>query len=183
MLNIKTTALPLLIALAASPMAIAEFYLGGKLGNVEWEDGNQAESFDFLVGYQFSEFWAGEVAYTHLGDFDTQQFNTKIEGASYSLVGLLPLDDTFTLKASVGYFDYSVDLTNRGQNFLEAQDGDFIYSLGVNMYLADNTTLSLEYRAIPLHFDLHYKNSSNSSNLQNQSETADNLCLGINLYF
>lgn len=173
----------LALCLAASPWALADFYIGGKVGSTEWDDGKTGISTDVLAGYQFSEFLAAEIAYTNLGDFNEGIFTTSVVGASYSLVGLLPLDDTFTLKAAAGYFDYTVDTSKGGQTFISADAGDFIYSLGLNMHLVDNIAISLEYRATPLSFSTY--RTANPSDIinPNQKENADNLLLGIVVNF
>ncbi len=179
----------LLAACTSANVVFADFYAGGQTGSVTWDDNNTAVSFDVYGGYQFSEFLAAEIAYTDLGSFDDNNagdtFTTSVAGASYSLVGLLPLDDTFTLKGKVSYFDYSIDRERNGKASSKAEAGNVTYSAGIDMNIADNINVSLEYRFIPLEFNL-YSNVDSAPKQEishNQTESADNLSLGLNIAF
>lgn len=177
----------LCLALGLSGSCFAEFYAGGSVGQSQWDDvgDSKGTSFDIFGGFQFSEFLAAEIAYTDAGSFKHEYlgdtFGTEIVGANYSLVVLLPLDDSITLKGKISYLDYTLDREIDGESQYKIQDGAVNYSLGIDINLVDNLYFDIEYRYYPLEFTLP-RDIAGPVN-RDVEIAADNVSLGLRFTF
>ncbi|HMW49858.1 MAG TPA: porin family protein [Cellvibrionaceae bacterium] len=145
-------------AIICSP-CFAEFYAGGSVGLSQWDDAPKSEgtAYEIYGGYQFSEFFAAEIALTDPGSFDyspsyNETFGTDISGANYSLVLSLPLSDAYGLYAKIGLLDYEVERSYNDRTQAKIRNQDLNYALGFQLNAVDNVWVTFDYRYYPLTF-------------------------------
>lgn len=145
-------------ALISSP-CFAEFYAGGSVGLSKWDDEPKSEgtAYEIYGGFQFSEFFAAEIALTDPGSFDYSpgynlNFGTDISGANYSLVLSYPLSDAYGLYAKIGLLDYEVERSVNDRTVGKVRDQDVNYALGFQLNAVDNLWVTFDYRYYPLSF-------------------------------
>jgi OOP family OmpA-OmpF porin len=81
-------------------------YVGAKLGTVNYGYGNISNNsqagFGLLGGYAFNKNFAVEVEYDNLGGFESYDGNIKGSSFGFSGVGILPLNQQFSLFGKLG---------------------------------------------------------------------------------
>lgn len=105
----KKTVIGVLISAFIATPAIASdagFYIGAKLGSVNYGYGNVSNNsqagFGLLGGYAINENIAIEAEYDSLGGFDSNSGTIKGSSFGFSGVGSLPLNQQFSLFGKIG---------------------------------------------------------------------------------
>lgn len=161
-----------LLGLLASTSAFAEihpgFYVGGGVGeaSVKIDDSGFDESdsaFKVFAGYNFNPYLAVEAAYFDGGTaehvsasrFVGGSIEVSTSGLNLSVLGRLPLNDTFSLHARVGIASYDVDTeifaySPVSQERFEDSDSseDLSYGVGAAFNLTSSFELRAEYEAV-----------------------------------
>ncbi len=102
-------ALILCTAFATSAFAADQgFYVGANVGQSSTDtfalSTKTGTSFSVLAGYQFMKYVAAEVQYNDFGSpTDVGGTSVKINGYSAAAVGILPINDQWSLMAKLGY--------------------------------------------------------------------------------
>jgi len=134
----------LMSACIAAPAIAAEAYIGLNAGQnkMDFSGVKESTAFSIFGGYSFNEYIAGELAYTDFGKADTNVAGATIKGnaASLGVVGSLPLTNSFSLFAKLGYASTKVEDTS----FSETKD-DVTYGIGAQYNLLRNVGLRLGY--------------------------------------
>lgn len=118
----KVFAVALLSTVFASPVIAAEkgFYVGANLGQAK-ASGNLVSglttshsdtSMGILGGYQFNRNLAAEVQYVDLGKLAEGGASTKTSGMAFSVVGILPINEMFSVFGKLGVSNTSVEISN-----------------------------------------------------------------------
>lgn len=146
-------------AVLASAPCFADFYAGGAVGLSTWDDAPKSEgtAFEIYGGYQFSEFFSAEIAYTDPGSFDYspaygETYSTDISGVNYSLVVSIPLADAYGLYAKIGLLDYDIERSLNNYTLGNINEQDFNYALGAELNATDNLWVTFDYHYYPLKF-------------------------------
>ncbi len=119
--------------LQAGAVSAEDFYLGGKLGGYDVEEGfvdiNEL-ALGAYFGYRFNEYVSVEAEYVNL--FEDSTFGVDVDGDLWavSVRPTLPLDDEWELyaKAGWGWLDVEAD---GGFVSTSGTDDDFIWGLGI----------------------------------------------------
>jgi OOP family OmpA-OmpF porin len=154
----KTIAAIALAVVALSPLAAsadAPWYLGAGGGQAEFDVGgfdDTATSWKLFGGYQFHDSFAAEIGYLDSGEakesFAGQSLAVSADGATASLVGMLPIGEQFSLHARLGMFFWDVEATvDDGVSTMTFSDSgeDLYYGVGAGMKLGETAGLRLEY--------------------------------------
>lgn len=119
----KVFAVALLSTVFASPAIAAEkgFYVGANLGQAKASgnlvDGMTTSHSDnfmgILGGYQFNRNLAAEVQYVDFGKLVAQSgASAKTSGVAFSAVGILPINEMFSVFGKLGVSNTSVEISN-----------------------------------------------------------------------
>lgn len=145
-------------ALVSAP-CFADFYAGGAVGLSTWDDTPKSEgtAYELFGGYQFSEMFRVEIAYTDPGSFDYsptygETYSTDISGINYSLVLSLPLADAYGLYAKIGLLDYEIERSLNDYRLTKISEQDLNYALGFELNAVDNVWVTFDYHYYPLKF-------------------------------
>ncbi len=122
-----------IIALQAGAATAENFYVGGKLGGYDVDQGivdiNELAAGGYF-GYRFNEYVSVEAEYVHL--FEDSAFGADIDGDlwAFSVRPTLPLSEDWELyaKAGWGWLDVEVDGGFFGSE--SDTDNDFVWGLG-----------------------------------------------------
>jgi Outer membrane protein beta-barrel domain len=156
-----------MIGLLAGASAYAEqapgFYVGAGIGDatVEVDDVDFDASdtaFKVFGGYSFNQYFAVELTYFDGGspseDFSEFGVNgsveAEIDGLNASMVGRIPVGDSFSLFGKLGFASYDVTATARAGNVSASEDGsdeDISYGIGAAMGFGQ-FEVRAEYEAI-----------------------------------
>lgn len=105
------------------------------------------------VGYEFNRNWAMELGYTSFGTiFDSKDnaftVSQDSRAITLSVIGLVPLGDSWGIYARAGYARYKTDGSGSVQGVaVRDSDGNTpMYGLGVKVNLNENFALRLEYQ-------------------------------------
>jgi OOP family OmpA-OmpF porin len=156
-----------MLGLLAGATAYAEqapgFYAGVGIGEatIEVDDVDFDASdtaFKVFGGYSFNENFAVELTYFD-GGSPNENFefagiggsvDAEVDGLNASVVGRIPVGDTFSLFAKLGFASYDVKVTARAAGFSESADGsdeDISYGLGAALGFG-SFEVRAEYEAI-----------------------------------
>lgn len=154
----KTIAALALAVVGLSPLAAAAdgpWYAGAGAGQSEFDIGgfdDTATSWKIFGGYQFHDSFAVEIGYLDTGEaeesFAGETLTISADGATASLVGVLPIGEQFSLHARLGMFfwDVEAELDDGVTAFTASDSGeDLYYGVGAGMKLGENAGLRLEY--------------------------------------
>lgn len=154
----KTIAALALAVVGLSPLAAsadAPWYLGAGGGQSEFDIGgfdDSATGWKFFGGYQFHDSFAVEIGYLDTGEaedsFAGETLTVSADGATASLVGMLPIGEQFSLHARLGMFFWDVEAKfDDGFTTFTASDSgeDLYYGVGAGMKLGETAGLRLEY--------------------------------------
>lgn len=156
------------IGILAGASAYAEqgpgFYLGAgvsqasvKIDDVDFNDSDNG--FKVLIGYNFNKNFGAEVTYFD-GGAPSENYDVgfgppvKVEvaftGANVSLVGKIPVNETFGVFGKVGYASYKAKVTGSSGGFSSSEsvdDEDVSYGGGLSLSFGQFDLLG-EYEAI-----------------------------------
>lgn len=168
--SIATTVLVLSGLVAASQTPAQGFYLGGSVGQSDFDDSNAVPDlitsgtvdgtdtgYKIFGGYQFNQNFGVELAYVDLGKatYSGTFFGApvtggtvKTSGFNISAVGTLPLGSSFALFGKVGAFAWEAKAndTTGGVSFSGKEDGtDLSYGLGASYNFTKNVGVRAEW--------------------------------------
>jgi predicted porin len=118
---------------AAAPTA---FYGGVDVGSTKIDDLDTKASFGGFLGYGFNPFFAVEVGYRQLGNYDVyvgngQSVDLKAKQTHVSLVGTYPLSPQIDVYGRLGYNKLRAEA--KYGNFSYGEDTDkALYGIGLN---------------------------------------------------
>lgn len=143
-------------------LSLSAYYGGYKSRGGEFEDEN--DLYEVGIGYRFLPFLGVEVGYTDLGKFGGDVASAELDGYSASLVGTLPLTDSFKVYGEVGQFFSTTEVSVL--DFDESYDDEtMFYGVGVGFKVADPLWINVEYQ--------RYKVEVNDSNWPVQIDDED----------
>jgi len=141
-----------MISLILSGSAWAEgFYVGGGAILTQIEEDSSGFDFDdnafgwrVLGGYEINENFAVEASYFDAGQAEDSILGTDIEvefdGFTVSGLGMLPLNDAWTVFGKLGYYDADAKVSALGSSASDSDSG-FTLGGGVRFDLNDNLSL------------------------------------------
>jgi OOP family OmpA-OmpF porin len=164
------TAVLILSGLVAASQASAQgFYIGGSVGQSDFDDSNTTglitsgavdgkdTGYKIFGGYQFNQYIGVELAYVDLGQASYSGFSgaapvtggtVKTSGLNISAVGTLPLSSGFALFGKAGLYVWEAkanDVTG-GVPFSEKQDGtDLSLGIGASYDFTKNFAIRAEW--------------------------------------
>lgn len=146
-----TVAVAAVLAVFTCSSYAASFYVGGAVGqsDVEISGYDKAAGSQAFVGISLSQNFAGEFAYTYLGQFDLSgASNTYVEvdGFEVTAVGKLPVSDRISFFGEAGFYSWNVDAVLFGTNFGSDDGTDLTYGVGMDVGLTDALELLIEYQ-------------------------------------
>ncbi|GLS25661.1 porin family protein [Marinibactrum halimedae] len=150
------------IAMATSITHAEGMYFGLSAGqsSIDISEFDDETSFTLSLGKKFSDYFAVEVAYSDLGEFEAsfsdenfeEEAQIDVRLINLSAVGILPLSDSFELfaKAGVTHWRTSLDSRSIDGNFMSSIEidnsgSDLSLGAGATAHLSDNFSLSFEY--------------------------------------
>jgi OmpA-OmpF porin, OOP family len=143
-------------------LSFSAYYGGYKSRGGEFEDEN--DLYEVGVGYRFLPFLGVEVSYIDLGEFGGELASADIDGYSASLVGTLPLTESFKIYGEAGQFFSNTEV--RVIDFNESFDDETLfYGVGVSFRVAEPLWINAEYQ--------RYKVEVNDSNWPVQFDDED----------
>ena len=147
-----------LAAVGLTPLAASAdgpWYVGAGAGQSDFDIGgfdDTGTSWKVFGGYQFHDSFAVEIGYLDTGEaketFAGESLAISADGATASLVGMLPIGEQFSLHARLGMFFWDVEAKfDDGFTSFTASDSgeDLYYGVGAGMKLGENAGLRLEY--------------------------------------
>lgn len=105
----------LMTTVISSPAIASDFYVGAKLGPVNYNysnvDKNGQMGYGIFGGYQINPMFSVELEYASLGGFDT--ISRQYTGSSFGVngVGTLPLSEQFSLLGKIGIAGTNISAT------------------------------------------------------------------------
>jgi OOP family OmpA-OmpF porin len=146
------------LAIAATTVSAADapgFYIGAGIGEAvlefdDFDDGDTAVK--VFGGYSINESFAVELSYTDGGTAEESSFSRDLKVdttiVNLSLVGALPLIDTFSLFGKIGYASIDVEVESTG--FFDVISADateeaLSYGAGVVFNVRDTWGIRAEY--------------------------------------
>jgi len=155
---------------AASAAPAQGFYIGGSVGQSDFDDSNvipdlitsgsvdgSDTGFKIFGGYQFSPYFGLELSWVDLGKasysgrfgaLNVTGGTLETSGLNFSAVGTLPLGSNFALFGKVGFFAWesnASDVTG-GLPFYGTEDGsDVSYGIGASFNFTRNLSLRAEW--------------------------------------
>jgi len=153
------------LATAATPSLANHFYIGGSLGNPDFKDAcgdfancdDNDTGYKLFAGYKFSKNFALEGFYTDLGEVsvtETESGNTirltaKADGIGLAAVGILPINDSFSIFAKAGFYHWDIDGKGTGNNEtneeMESDGTDFTFGLGASYAFNESIAVRAEW--------------------------------------
>lgn len=128
-------------AMTMSAGAIAQqqqsgFYVGGDIGNVDFEDEDDT-GFRVSAGYQFNRNFAAEVGYVSLFDKRISGANLEVDGFELVGVGKMPLANNFSVYGKLGFLMWDAKASAFGIS--DSEDGtDLTYGIGLQYDVSRN---------------------------------------------
>jgi OOP family OmpA-OmpF porin len=134
-------------------------------GSPVTESDDRSTSWAFKAGYRFHRYFAVEVGYTNLGDFDTtigqscfgmqlqictpiQRMRTSIDGFSVDAIGVLPVSRHVELMGKVGGFhrtaSFSLLDVPHGDDFVDRKSTVWKFAIGAGFPMNDRLALSVD---------------------------------------
>lgn len=130
----KIAAIAALMIASSSAFAVepGALYAGVDIGKTKIDDWSDREtSYGGFVGYKFHPNFAAEFGYRRLGDAEAFGADIKVDQASLSLIGSLPLGNNFDLYGRLGYNRLEADAKARGITVSESESRA-VYGVGVS---------------------------------------------------
>ena len=149
---------------------LAESYIGGNLGQTDYQEGEEQLSWEFIGGFKFHEYLGVELFYLDLGKneiedpIDLALVEYQFSGWGAALRAELPLLQTLNLYSRIGFYDWDADVTVTLDGFEETgslDDRDLRYGFGLAWNVAENAKVSFGYDA----FEFDFSSSDDVENL------------------
>jgi OOP family OmpA-OmpF porin len=164
-------ALALTAAMAAQADVQPGFYAGASIGTTKLtDDGLESSAFDvddsdtgfkIFGGYSFNNNFAVELSYFDLGEvsgvlddpfFGDIAFDVGVSGFNASVVGRLPVAETFALFGKLGFASYDLEahatVSGFGSGSDSSSESDLTYGVGAALSVGPQWELRAEYEAI-----------------------------------
>jgi OmpA-OmpF porin, OOP family len=164
-------ALALTAAMAAQADVQPGFYAGASIGTTKLtDDGLESSAFDvddsdtgfkIFGGYSFNNNFAVELSYFDLGEvsgvlddpfFGDIAFDVGVSGFNASVVGRLPVAETFSLFGKLGFASYDLEahatVSGFGSGSDSSSESDLTYGVGAALSVGPQWELRAEYEAI-----------------------------------
>lgn len=126
-------------------LTLSAAYGGYKARGGEFEDENNL--YEVSLGYRFLPFFGIELGYSDLGDFGGDFASAEIDGLSASVVGILPVTESFKIYGEVGQFYSDIDVDVDSLDYNETfEDETLFYGVGVSFRVADPLWVNAEYQ-------------------------------------
>ena len=141
---------------ACSSFACADLYVGASVGvtEIDLHGYDETTSYSITGGLDISQYFAVELSYIDLGDFDDDiapVWTVSADGYNAAVVGRLPVTDQISLFAKFGAFAWEADLKEEGFGHLDDDEGvDYSAALGMNVALSPNLELNAQYMRIDM---------------------------------
>lgn len=109
-----------------------------------------SNTYEIGAGYEFTKNLAAEVAYGSVSSWgfgtSSSSIDYSLNGFHYSLVGKLPLNDSFIPFASIGRIQGTESLTQTGTTAASSASsgGRYVYAIGVEIPLEARTALRFQ---------------------------------------
>lgn len=144
------------ILILSSSFALAEgFYAGAGIGITQIEDSEDGLTFKdspfgwrLLAGYDFNENFAIEGSYVNSGEAeDTVEgidIKAELSAFTFSVVGLLPMNESTKLFGKLGYYDGEEEVTAFGITVDDDADG-LTAGIGMRYQLQNQFTIRGEF--------------------------------------
>lgn len=155
---------------------ISGSYGGYKSHGGEFDDDN--DLFGAALGYQFNQFFALEAEYIDFGSFGTDDVDGKLKAGALSLIGRIPLTDSFGIYGKAGAFAPSFDVSA----FDEKETYDDISPLvgaGVDFRVSQHLTAFAEYD----HYNVDIDESDFNGQVTNDGPEFDTGRIGLKFQF
>jgi opacity protein-like surface antigen len=155
---------------------ISGSYGGYKAHGGEFDDSN--DLFGAAVGYQFNQFFALEAEYIDFGNFGTDDVDGKLKAGALSLIGRIPLTNSFGIYGKAGAFAPSFDVSA----FDEKETYDEVSPLvgaGVDFRVSQNLTAFAEYN----HYNVDIDESDFNGQVTNDGPEFDTGRVGLKYQF
>jgi OOP family OmpA-OmpF porin len=124
-----------LATLAGSSFAAPQgpFYAGVDVGATQIHADDSDTSYGGFVGYRFNQNVAVEAGYRRLGQWDFGVSGYKVDQASLSAVGTLPLSNGFNVYGRLGY--NNLDASGK---YVSGSESNVLYGVGVGYDFGGN---------------------------------------------
>jgi hypothetical protein len=147
-----------------------------KGGNSSFPNDDRSTAYSLSVGnYFINPNLGGEIGYTNFGSVSRGGGTTKAEGINFSLVGKLPLSETFNLLGKIGttysQTDVSANPASGGMATGNSNGFDWSYGIGAELVFSPQLSGVLQY-------DEHFMKFAGSS-----SERVSTTMIGARLRF
>ena len=155
---------------AASQAPAQGFYIGGSVGQSDYDDNNAIPDlitsgsvdgsdtgFKIFGGYQFNQHFGLELSWVDLGKasysgrfgaLNVTGGSVETSGLNFSAVGTLPLGSNFALFGKIGFFAWESDASDvtGGLPFSGTEDGtDVSYGIGASFNFTKNLSMRAEW--------------------------------------
>ena len=136
---------------AAMPFSVfAGGYIGASIGEAGYSapafgpGSIDLDSFSLEAGYSFSENFSLDVSYQDLGSLSDGETSLALDGFTLAVAGTLPLNDAFSLTASLGTFLWDIEAADLF-NEASADGSDMFYSVGASYAATESVDLTLGF--------------------------------------
>jgi OOP family OmpA-OmpF porin len=132
-----------------------------KVSEVGFDESDTA--YKVFGGFSFNQYFALEAAYVDSGNpsmaIGTATVDAGITGLNMSLVGRIPIGDSFALFGKLGFATYSGEVNARRNGTIllseDGSDSDMSYGFGASFTIGKRFVLGAEYEVIDI-TDLDY---------------------------
>lgn len=132
-----------------------------KVSEVGFDESDTA--YKVFGGFSFNQYFALEAAYVDSGNpsmaIGTATVDAGITGLNMSLVGRIPIGDSFALFGKLGFASYSWEVNARRNGTIllseDGSDSDMSYGFGASFTIGKRFVLGAEYEVIDI-TDLDY---------------------------
>lgn len=130
-------------------------YISGSYGGYKSHGGEFKDDNDLLgaaLGYQFNQFVALEAEYIDFGKFGDDDVKAKLKGVGLSVVGRLPLTQSFGVYAKAGAFASALDVDAFDESETYDEVNPFV-GAGVDFRVTESLTAFAEYNRYNVDID------------------------------
>lgn len=141
------------IAIFASPAVLAEFYVGGAIGQARINEGidgfrieDNTTTWRIYAGYEFNDYIGLEGSYLDLGEFSDTVVGIPVradaDGWSLAAVGKIPLSEKWAIQAKAGLYFW--DGQSSVDGIVEQDPGDQNPFVGLGVAYKFNNKTQLD---------------------------------------
>lgn len=112
-------------------LANAQGYIGGSIGQSDYEDEETDTGFKIYGGYKVNQNFAIEGGYTDLGKISDGSASFSVDGLEIAAVGMLPVNPQFDVFGKVGLFLANTEASVAGLGSVDDDSNDIFFGLGV----------------------------------------------------